>query len=76
MGTVAIAVTTAVAGGALLQTIQTTTFVQQWHQNASSAWGKQTHIDQEINEQLVDLEDAVLLPGDEVQSFKLRIHLV
>ena len=39
--------------------------------NASSAWGNQTHIDQEINEQLVDLENAVLLPGDEVQNFKL-----
>ena len=48
-----------------------TTFVEQWHQNTSSAWGNQTHIDQEINEQLVDLENAVLLPGDEVQNFKL-----
>ena len=70
-GIIAIAMTAAVAGVPLHQTIQMTTFVQQWHQNSSSAWGNQTHIDQEINEQLVDLENAVLLPGDEVQNFKL-----
>ena len=70
-GLIDIAMTTAVAGVPLHQTIQMTTFVEQWHQNTSSAWGNQTHIDQEINEQLVDLENAVLLPGDEVQNFKL-----
>ena len=71
VGIIAIALTAAVAEVALHQTIQATTFVQQWHQDASSAWGSQTHIDQEINEQLVDLENTVLLPGDEVQNFKL-----
>ena len=53
VGIIAIATTTAVAGMALHETILPTTFVQQWHQNASSAWGNQTHIDQEINEQLI-----------------------
>ena len=53
MGIIAIALTAAVAGVALHQTIQATTFVQQWHQNAGSAWGNQTHIDQEINERLI-----------------------
>ena len=43
--------------------------------NASSAWGNQTHIDQEINERLIDLENAVLLLEDEVQNLKLQIHL-
>ena len=71
VGIIALSMTTAVARMALHETIQPTTFVQQWHQNAGSAWGNQTHIDQEINEQLVDLENAVLLPGDEVQNFKL-----
>ena len=46
---IAIAMTATVAGMALHQTLQTTTFIQQWHQNASSAWGSQTYIDQEIN---------------------------
>ena len=45
------------------------------HQNASSAWRSQTHTDQEINEWLIDLGNAVLLQGDEVQSFKLQIRL-
>lgn len=75
VGIIAIALTAAVAGVALHQTIQATTFVQQWHQDASSAWGSQTHIDQEINERLIDLENAVLLLGDEVQNFKSQLHL-
>ena len=37
--------------------------------------GSQTHIDQEINERLIDLENAVLLLGDEVQNFKSQLHL-
>ena len=50
VGIIAIATTAAVAGLALHDTIQTTTFEQQRCQNASSACGNQTHIDQEINE--------------------------
>ena len=38
-------------------------------------WGAQTHIDEEINNRLVDLENAVLLLGKEVQNLKLQIHL-
>ena len=45
---IAITTTVAVAGVALHQTVQTITFVQEWHKNASSAWGAQTHIDEEI----------------------------
>ena len=36
--------------------------------------GSQTHVDQEINKKFTDLEDAVLLLGDEVQNLKLQIH--
>ena len=43
--------------------------------NASSAWGAKTHIDEEINNRLVDSENAVLLVGEEVQNLKLQIHL-
>ena len=56
MGIIAITTTAAVAGIALHQMVQTTTFVQEWHKNASSAWGAQTHIDEEINSRLVDVE--------------------
>ena len=75
VGIIAIALTAAVAEVALHQTIQATTFVQQWHQDASSAWGSQTHIDKEINERLIDLENAVLVLGNEVQNFKSQLHL-
>ena len=71
MGIIATATTAVIAGVALHQTIHRTTSAQQWHQNAGPAWGSQTHIDQEINEQLVDLENAVLLRGDRVQNFKI-----
>ena len=61
MGITAITTTVAVAGVALQQMVQTTTFVPKWHKNASSAWGAQTHIDEEINNRLVALENTVLL---------------
>ena len=49
--------------------------MQGWHKNASYSWGAQIHIDEEINNRLVDLENAVLLLGEEVQNLKLKIHL-
>ena len=73
MGIIAITTTAAVGGVAFHQMVQTITFVQEWHKNASSAWGAQIHIN-EINNKLVDLENTVLLLG-EVQNLKLKIHL-
>ena len=79
MGIIAITTTAAVAGIALHRTVQTTTFVQEWHKNATSTWGAQTHIDEEINSRLVDVErnlhPAVLLLGEEVQNLNLQMHL-
>ena len=75
MGIIAITTTAAVGGVAFHQMVQTITFVQEWHKNASSAWGAKTHIDEEINNRLVDSENAVLLVGEEVQNLKLQIHL-
>ena len=45
------------------------------HKNLRVYWGAQTHIDEEINNRLVDLENAVLLLGEEAQNLKLQIHL-
>ena len=44
------------------------------HKNLRVYWGAQTHID-EINNWLVDLENAMLLLGEEIQNLKLQIHL-
>ena len=73
MGIIAITTTAAVAGVALQQMVQTTTFVQEWRKNASSVWGAKSHVDKEINNRLVDLGNAVLLL-EEVQNLKLQIH--
>ena len=79
MGIIAITTKVTVVGIALHQVVQTTTFVKEWCKNDSSAWGAQTHINEEINSRLVDLErnlhPAVLLLGEEVQNLKLQIHI-
>ena len=73
MGIIAITTTAPVAEIALYQMVQTTTSVQECLKNACSAWGAQSHIDEEINNRLVVLENAVLLLG-EVQNLKSQIH--
>ena len=75
MGIIAIITTAAVAGITLHQIVQTTIFVQEWHKNASSTWGAQVHIDEDINIRLVDLENAMLLLAEEVQNLKFQIYL-
>ena len=74
MGIIAITTTEAAAGIALHQIVQTTIFVQEWHKSASSTWGAQAHIDEDINIRLVDLENAVLLLGEEAQNLKFQIY--
>ena len=74
-GIIAIATSAAAARVAPHHTVPTATFVQEQHQNASSAWGSQTHTDQGMNDQSIDLENSVLLLGDKVQNLKLQVHL-
>ena len=74
MGIIAITTTAAAVGIALHQIVQTTIFVQERHKNASSTWGAQIHVDEDINIRLGDLENAVLLLG-EVQNLKFQIYL-
>ena len=49
MGIIAIITTAAAVGIALHQIVQTTIFVQERHKNASSTWGAQIHVDEDIN---------------------------
>ena len=62
------------AGIALHQSVQTTTFVQEWHRKCQLCLGSQSHTNEEINHRLVDLENTVLLLG-EVQNLTLQTHL-
>lgn len=56
IGIRAIATVAAVSGVTLHQTVQTTQFVQEWHENDSKTWNQQIKIDQEISVRLADLE--------------------
>lgn len=51
---------------ALHQTVQTTQFVQKWHENASKAWHPQTVLDQRFHERVSDLEEAVTYIGEKI----------
>ena len=75
VGIIAIALSAAVAGVALHQTIQRLHLYTAVAPRCKFCLGSQTHIDQEINERLIDWENAVLLLGDEVQNFKSQLHL-
>ena len=75
MGIIAIALSAAVAGVALHQTRQRLHLYTAVAPRCKFCLGSQTHIDQEINERLIDLENAVLLLEDEVQNLKLQFHL-
>lgn len=53
-------------GLALHQTVQTTQFVQKWHENASKAWNQQTVLDQRFHERVSDLEEAGIYTGEKI----------
>lgn len=75
MGKIAVTTVAAVSGVALHQTVQTTEFVQQWHENASKTWNQQVKIDEEINVRLVDLETTVVSLGDQLENLRTMISL-
>ena len=62
-GIIAITTTAAMAGIALHQSVQTTTFVQEWHRKCQLCLGSQSHTN-EINHRLVFIENTVLLLGE------------
>ncbi|XP_059016243.1 endogenous retrovirus group K member 13-1 Env polyprotein-like [Mustela lutreola] len=76
LGIIAITATATTAGMALHQTVQTTQFVQKWHENASKAWNQQMFIDQKLDERVSDLETAMIYIGDDLQNIKLRLHIL
>ena len=76
LGITAITATATTAEMALHQTVQTTQFVQKWHENASKAWNQQTFIDQKLDERVSDLKTAMIYIGDDLQNIKLRLHIL
>lgn len=75
MGIIAITTMAAVSGVALHQTVQTTQFVQEWHENDSKAWNQQVKIDQELSVGLADLEATVVYLRDQLENLQTMITL-
>lgn len=75
LGLIAITATAAAAGVALQRSVQTATFVQDWHKDSEQLWNSQRHIDSEINEQLANLEQSVVLLGGQIVSLQRRLQL-
>ncbi|XP_070283037.1 endogenous retrovirus group K member 6 Env polyprotein-like [Myotis yumanensis] len=75
LGLIAVTATAATAGVALQRSVQTATFVQEWHKDSEQLWSSQRKIDSEINEQIADLEQTVALLGDQIVSLQRRLQL-
>ena len=73
LGIIAITATAATAGFVLHQTVQTTHFVQNWHQDSERLWNSQWLIDRQIDSQLSDLQQTVLFLGDQLISLQQQI---
>lgn len=75
MGIIAITTVTVVSRVALHQAVQTTQFVQQWHENTSMTWNQQIKIDQGISVRLADLETTVVFLRDQLENLRTMITL-
>ncbi|XP_074839558.1 endogenous retrovirus group K member 7 Env polyprotein-like [Carettochelys insculpta] len=75
MGLIAVTATAAVAGAALHQTIQTTEFVQDWHANADRLWTSQRQVDSQLASQMADLQQAVIMLGDQIVSMQKQLRM-
>ncbi|XP_029093418.1 endogenous retrovirus group K member 6 Env polyprotein-like [Monodon monoceros] len=71
MGIIAITATAAVAGVALEQSIQTVDYITDWHKNSGMLWSYQRQIDSEI----ADLQQAVVMLGDQLVNLQRQMKL-
>ena len=62
--------TAAIAGVALHQSIQTMHFVQEWHKDSDVLWSTQREINGKLAAQMADLQQVVILLGDQVNSLQ------
>lgn len=72
---IAITATATTTGVALQQSIQTVDFVNNWYSYLSKSWSTQRQIDSEINAQLTDLQQAVIMLGDQIVSLQHQISM-
>ena len=50
-------------------------FVHEWHKNSEVLWFTQRPIDGKLAAQMADLQQIVILPGDQVNSLQKQIRL-
>ena len=62
--------TAAIAGVALHQSIQTVHFVQERHKDSDVLWSTQREINGKLAAQMADLQQVVILLGDQVNSLQ------
>jgi cell division protein FtsL len=74
MGIIAVTTTAAVAGVALHQGTQIMEFVQNWQSNAEKLW-EQSETDSQLHAEIADLESAVVMLGDQLQSLRQQMTL-
>ena len=72
LGITAVATT---AGVALHQSVQTMQFVQEWHKDSDVLWSTQREINGKLAAQMADLQQVVILLGDQVNSLQKQIRL-
>ena len=74
LGMMAIATTAAVARMALHKSIQTVHFVQEWHKDADVLWTTQEKVDGKLASQVADLQQSVILLGDQLVSLQKQVR--
>ena len=75
LGIIATATAAAVAGVTLHQSVQTVHFVQEWHKDSDALWSTRRPIDGKLAAQMADLQQVVILLGDQVNSLQKQIRL-
>lgn len=75
MGITALTTTAVNAKVTFHKEIQTTKFVRNWHPHFAELWTQENQIDNEIVNEIVDLRQALLLLGDQLETLMEQIKL-
>ena len=75
LGIMAITTIAAVAGVALHQSVQIVQFVQEQHKDADILQSTQQKIDGKLASQVADLQQTVILLGDQLVSLQKQLRL-
>nr|KAF6422802.1 hypothetical protein HJG63_008603 [Rousettus aegyptiacus] len=75
MSIITVTAAAAAAGVALHQSVQTADYVRIWHRDAEQLCTSQRQIDSVLQSQVADLQQAVILLGDQIFSLQKRVQL-